>query len=68
MTLYEYIVEQVDKKNLTLGQFLHEANLTYNTIYNLRKRKPSMTTYQKIAKVLDVDVGELRCYPISNND
>lgn len=67
MTLYEYIVEKVDKKNLTLGQFLHEANLTYNTIYNLKKRKPSMTTYQKIAKGLDMDVSELRCYPISNN-
>lgn len=68
MTLYEYIVEQVDKKNLTLGQFLHEANLTYNTIYNLRKRKPSMTTYQKIAKVLDVDVSELRSYSINHDE
>ena len=68
MTLYEYIVEQVDKKNLTLGQFLHEANLTYNTIYNLRKRKPSMTTYQKIAKVLDVDVSELRSYSINYDE
>lgn len=66
-TLYEYI-ERVarEEKVLTIRELAEQADLTHNTIYNTRYRRPTLKTYRKLAKVLGIDPKELYRYPIGD--
>jgi len=64
MTLYEYLQKEADDRALMFTELAKEIGVAHNTLYQTQRRKPSLTTYRKIADYLDIDVIELRKYPI----
>lgn len=67
-TLYELIYAHAEYHNMSIVKFAQSIGLTAKTIYNVRERKPTMTTYGKIAEGLNIDVRVLKCYPITLNE
>lgn len=63
-TLYELVDEYIDRQSLTYAEFAKKIDISTPTIYGLRVRKPSLKTYHKLANELDIDVWDLRQYPI----
>lgn len=63
-TLYELIESYIDRQSLTLNDFAKNIGVTIPTIYRLKEKSPSLKTYRKLAKELDIDVWDLRQYPI----
>ena len=68
MTLYEYLQKESDERALMFTEFAKEIGVAHNTLYQTKRRKPSLTTYRKIANYLDIDVIELRKYPIKRDE
>ena len=64
MTLYEYLQKEARKRALMFHEFAAEIGVSHNTLYQARKRAPSITTYRKIAAYLDDDVTDLIKLPI----
>lgn len=64
MTLYEYLQKEADERALMFTELAQKIGVAHNTLYQTRRRKPSLTTYRKIANYLNIDVIELRKYPI----
>lgn len=63
-TLYDLVREHIDRQSLTYAEFAERIGVTTPTIYGLKFRKPSLKTYHKLANELNIDVWDLRQYPI----
>lgn len=63
-TLYELVDEYIDRQSLTYVEFAKKIGVSTPTIYGLQFRKPSLKTYHKLANELNIDVWDLRQYPI----
>lgn len=60
--LYDRIEEELIDRDKSIEDFLEEYDISYNTIKNLKKRAPSLTTYRKIAKFLDESGEQVKRY------
>lgn len=63
-TLYDLIKYYIDRQSLTLNDFAKKIGVTIPTIYRIKEKVPSLKTYHKLANELDIDVWDLRQYPI----
>ena len=63
-TLYELVDEYIDRQSLTYVEFAKKIGVSTPTIYGLQIRKPSLKTYRKLAKELNINTWDLRQYPI----
>ena len=64
ITLFEYLKKIADDRMIPFYELIEDMNMSPNTIYNLKYRKPTIKTYKKIAAYLDMDPFELKEYPI----
>ncbi|MCY9807489.1 helix-turn-helix transcriptional regulator [Lentilactobacillus senioris] len=59
MTIFERTKEIAKKKGFSLQETATKAGLGLNSIYGWKKKDPSISRLEAVAKVLDVSVDEL---------
>ena len=63
-TLYNYIKKESFVLDKTMHEIAKDLNVSYTTLYNMRFRAPSRTTYHKLSNYFDKDIRELLDLPI----
>ena len=64
MTLNQYLNHTCIDLGISMRELAIRAGINVQSIYLLKKRKPAMITYERLANYLDVELGELVNYPI----
>lgn len=66
-TLYDYLEDKAFEKNMTMEQLAHDIGVSKATIFRIKHRAPSRSTYHKIGHKLDVSPVTLRKMPIEED-
>lgn len=63
-TLYDYLEDKAFERNITMEQLANEIGLSNATVFRIKDRAPSRSTYHKIGHELDISPVTLRKMPI----
>ena len=67
-TLFELLQDTANEQIMTFSELTKKAGMSPNTMYQLRKRQPSIRTYRKLAEATGIDALTLRQYPIKRDN
>lgn len=64
ITLHQLLKIEALYRNMSLPNMAKDANISYALLFNTNSKKPTLDTYEKLSKYLNIEIGDLLAYKI----